>query len=106
MDFSEYQKNAKKTAIYPKALDGGIYYAAIGLSGEVGELLNKIKKIARDEGTFDVEGIKGELGDVLWYVSQIAEEMGLSLDDIAEYNIEKLRIRKEKGALSGSGDER
>ena len=40
MDFDDYQLSAKTTAIYPKQLNGGIYYAAIGLAGEVGELLN------------------------------------------------------------------
>ena len=47
-----------------------------------------------------------ELGDVLWYVSQLASEFGLSLDSIADRNIEKLRSRQVRGKLQGSGDER
>lgn len=106
MDFDEYQDNAKKTAAYPKNLDGGIYYPALGLAGEVGELLNKIKKQARDGRELDKEDIKAELGDVLWYVSQIAHEMGISLDDVAAHNIKKLGNRKERGVINGSGDDR
>ncbi len=106
MDFAEYQKGAKSTAVYPKRLDGGVYYPALGLAGEVGELLNKIKKTARDGKELDIEDIRGELGDVLWYVSQIAEEIGISMEDIAAHNIEKLRSRKERGVISGNGDRR
>ena len=47
-----------------------------------------------------------ELGDVLWYVAQVASELGLSLDKIANQNIEKLYSRLERGKLSGSGDSR
>jgi NTP pyrophosphatase (non-canonical NTP hydrolase) len=106
MDFSEYQTSAKRTAIYPGRLDGRVYYPALGLAGEVGELLNKIKKQARDGKVLDKNEIAGELGDVLWYVSQIAEELGLRLEDVAAHNIEKLRSRDERGVINGSGDER
>ena len=106
MDLAEYQKNARNTAVYPKSLEGGIYYPALGLAGEVGELLNKIKKTARDGRKLEIDDVKSELGDVLWYVSQIAEEMGISLDEVASSNIEKLRSRMERGVISGSGDRR
>jgi NTP pyrophosphatase (non-canonical NTP hydrolase) len=106
MDFAEYQRNTHETAVYPKNLDGGIYYPALGLAGEVGELLNKIKKTARDGEELDKEAIKGELCDILWYVSRIAYEAGIGLEDIAVYNIEKLRSRKERGVISGSGERR
>jgi NTP pyrophosphatase (non-canonical NTP hydrolase) len=43
---------------------------------------------------------------VLWYVAQIATELGLDLNEIAEQNLEKLLSRKQRGVLSGSGDER
>jgi len=106
LDFDDYQLNAKTTAIYPKQLNGGIYYAAIGLAGEVGELLNKIKKIARDNAPVDTEALKEEMGDALWYLSQIATELGISMSDVAESNLNKLKDRKQRGVLSGSGDKR
>ncbi|MEM3211771.1 MAG: nucleoside triphosphate pyrophosphohydrolase family protein [Candidatus Micrarchaeaceae archaeon] len=106
MNFSEYQDKASTTAIYPKQLTGGVYYAAIGLAGEVGELLNKIKKIARDNAPIDKDAIAGELGDVLWYVSQMATELGIEMDDVAKHNLEKLSDRKNRGKISGNGDYR
>ena len=105
MDFDEYQLSAKPT-IYPKQLNGGIYFAAIGLAGEVGELLNKIKKIARDNAPVDKEALKEEMGDVLWYLSQIATELGISMSDVAESNLNKIKDRKQRGVISGSGDKR
>lgn len=109
MDFDEYQKKSRKTALYPDVGKNYIY-PTIGLAGETGEVSEKIKKVIRDKGgKIDDETremIKKELGDVLWYVSQLASELGLSLDDIAEKNIEKLYSRLERGELHGSGDNR
>lgn len=109
MDFNEYQKKSRKTATYPNVGNNYIY-PTIGLAGESGEVSEKIKKIIRDhEGKIDDKArkeIEKELGDVLWYVSQIASELGLSLDDVAGKNIEKLSSRLDRGVLKGSGDNR
>lgn len=109
MDFKEYQKRSRKTAFYPDA--GGNYiYPTLGLVGEAGEVAEKIKKVLRDDGG-EVSSekrveIEKELGDVLWYLAQVASELGLSLEDIAQKNLEKLSSRKERGVLGGSGDNR
>jgi len=109
MNFEEYQKKSRVTAKYPDAGKNYVY-PTLGLAGESGEVAEKIKKVIRDKnGIIDEETremIKKELGDVLWYVSQIASELGLTLDDIAEHNIEKLYSRMERGKLGGSGDRR
>ena len=109
MTFEEYQKLSRKTAIYPDAGNNFIY-PTLGLAGEAGEVAEKIKKVLRDNnGVVDEsrrEEIAKELGDVLWYVAQVASELGLSLDKIANQNIEKLYSRSERGKLSGSGDSR
>jgi NTP pyrophosphatase (non-canonical NTP hydrolase) len=109
MNFEEYQKKSRKTAIYPNA-GSNFIYPTLGLSGEAGEVAEKIKKVIRDKnGIIDgetKEDVEKELGDVLWYVSQIATELELSLDDIAQINIKKLYDRLDRGKLSGSGDNR
>ena len=43
---------------------------------------------------------------LLWYLAQVATELNLSLDEIAEYNIEKLIDRLERGKIQGDGDNR
>jgi NTP pyrophosphatase (non-canonical NTP hydrolase) len=109
MDFKTYQEKSRKTALYPDA-GKNIVYPTLGLTGEAGEIANKVKKISRDEGGVLTEEtrskITDELGDVLWYVAQLATELGVALDAVAEKNIEKLYSRLERGTLHGSGDNR
>jgi len=107
--FDLYQDAAEATAIYPDKGDN-LYYPALGLAGEAGEVCEKIKKIMRDQkGHFteeDVEDLGKELGDVLWYIAAIATELNMSLSAVAEDNMEKLRDRMDRGVIKGSGDNR
>ena len=99
MNFEEFQSEARKTALYPRRLDN-LEYPTLGLTGEAGEVANIVKKIQRDHGGIINEEIRGklkdELGDVLWYISACADELGLTLDQIAEYNVEKLAKRHNR----------
>jgi NTP pyrophosphatase (non-canonical NTP hydrolase) len=99
MKFEEYQMEAKQTALYPNRLKN-LEYPTLGLAGEAGEVANIVKKIQRDHGgviTDDTRTkLKDELGDVLWYISACADELGLTLTEIAEYNVEKLAKRHNR----------
>ena len=105
---NHYQVLANETAIYPE--NQRIIYPALGLNGEAGEVADKVKKVLRDnDGNFTDEKkaeIAKELGDVLWYVSTCARDIGYTLEQIANMNIEKLRSRQLRGQLNGSGDNR
>jgi len=109
MTFEEYQKESKKTAQYP-SIGSGFVYPTLGLVGEAGEVAEKVKKIFRDKGgVVDEETknlLKKELGDVLWYLAQVSSELGISLDDVAKTNLEKLFSRLERNKISGDGDNR
>jgi NTP pyrophosphatase (non-canonical NTP hydrolase) len=109
MLLSDYQRAARATAQYPGVGDN-IVYPTLGLAGEAGEVAEKVKKLIRDDaGVLSDErraALAGELGDVLWYVAQVATEAGLELEAIGIANLEKLRSRKARGVLSGSGDAR
>lgn len=108
-EFDEYQKFTAITDIYPDD-DFNIGYKALGLTGEAGEVADKIKKIYRDkDGNFNVTDeleIAKELGDCLWYISRIADAIGFELSGIAKLNVNKLSKRKSEGKLHGSGDNR
>ncbi len=73
-------------------------------------MADKVKKVIRDqEGKLSVNDKKAigqELGDILWYVATSARYLGISLEQIASENIEKLESRLSRGKISGSGDER
>ena len=107
--FDLYQDVAESTAVYPNKGDN-LYYPALGLAGEAGEVCEKIKKIMRDQkGHFtedNVEQISKELGDVLWYVAMLAVEFNIALSSVAEDNLAKLQDRMDSGVIKGSGDNR
>ena len=109
MEFSRYQKQAIRTAVFRESYPGPVY-PTLGLTGEAGEVAEKVKKVLRDKGgDFDAEAVAAiskELGDVLWYCAVLADELGLDLDTIAANNLEKLASRQIRGQLQGSGDER
>ena len=109
MNFNEYQKLARQTAIYPK--EYSIIYPALGLAGETGEVCEKIKKVLRDkEGEFLSktfrEDVIRECGDIFWYLANLAYDLEIDLDIIAQTNIAKLQDRQNRGTLKGSGDNR
>jgi NTP pyrophosphatase (non-canonical NTP hydrolase) len=105
-NLNNYQMQARKFAIYPE--DAKITYPALGLAGEAGEVADKVKKIIRDrrdDARFKGE-IAKEIGDVMWYCAVLAEDLGFSLQQVAEMNIYKLQQRKAVGKISGEGDNR
>ena len=116
MELNYYQTKALLTAVYPA--EYAIIYPALGMNGEAGEVADKVKKIIRDtEVVKDSNGkiildenqrknIALEIGDVLWYVATLSYDIGLSLEEVANLNIEKLESRQQRGKLGGSGDHR
>ena len=108
-EFSAYQHASRKTW-NEIAMNHPIVYPTLGLVNEAGEVAGKIKKIFRDKGgtigAADREALKYELGDVLWYLTQICTELGLTLEEVAAANIEKLLSRLERGQIRGEGDQR
>lgn len=109
MTFKEYHEFAQKTAIYPNR-GHNFVYPALGLSGEAGEVAEKIKKILRDKNsTMDKDSateVVKELGDVLWYISAMAYELGVDMEDVAKANMEKLQSRRDRNMIHGDGDNR
>ena len=78
---------------------------ALGLTGEAGEVSEKIKKLFRDN-RIDDDAVLKELGDVLFYTVALSNIFGGSLIKIIELNMEKLNERVKNGTLQGSGDNR
>ena len=107
-DLDMYQKVALTTAIYPR--EQAIIYPTLGLTGEAGEVANKVKKIIRDGSDSKdeklVSEIKAEIGDCLWYIAVLADDFNIKLSDIASANIEKLALRQKNNTIHGSGDDR
>lgn len=107
--FTTYQRESRKTwGVIP--MNHPIVYPTMGLVNEAGELAGKVKKIFRDKGGMigeaEREALKHELGDVLWYLTQICTELDLTLEEVAQANLEKLFSRLERNQIRGDGDNR
>ena len=115
MTFNEYQKQAMTTELMKRsdvlsAHDPAFVAKILGLVGEAGEVAEKFKKIVRDKNGVvsgeDKADIEKELGDVLWYISAVADYLGLTLEQVADKNLQKLFSRRDRGVQKGSGDNR
>lgn len=110
MTFDEYQKQALTTAdnAYEPLMEKTIW--AMGVAGEAGEVVEKWKKIvAYHDGKITDETLRElskELGDVVWYIAVFAHSLGLSLEDVMQQNVEKLKSRKARNTIRGQGDNR
>lgn len=112
---NDYQKAAEK---YDKfKFDGlerldevAMIEKVLGLVGEAGEVADKVKKVIRDKGGVSSEEDRGEivkeLGDTLWYLAAVARYLGVSLEEVAKINIDKLEDRWRRGKIGGAGDNR
>src|SRR6056300_767586 len=107
-DLDMYQKVAITTAIYPR--EQAIIYPTLGLTGEAGEVANKVKKIIRDGSDSKdeklVSEIKAEIGDCLWYIAVLANDFDIKLYDIESTNLEKIANRKKNNTIHCSRDRR
>lgn len=105
MELNDYQAQAITTAL-PSALNEE--YMLGNLAGEVGEVLGAWSKAKRDDWPREklIEELKAEMGGVLWQLAGTCEVFGLSLQEIAEYNLHELADRKTRNVISGSGNHR
>lgn len=70
---------------------------ALGLSGEVGELVDMIKKFSYHGHTLEKPEVVKEFGDIYWYIHNLMNELDLSHEEIMETNIKKLQKRYPQG---------
>lgn len=96
MTLDEYQKLAARTSRV-EAPTRRLLNAALGVAGESGEVVEHIKKHFFHGRELNKAAFISELGDVLWYLAEAASALGVSLDDVAAANIEKLKIRYPSG---------
>ena len=79
-----------------------LLHMVIGASGEVGELVDAIKKHVIYQKPLDVENVKEELGDLLFYMTNLMQSVGLSFEEVLQHNVDKLSVRYSSGKYSNS----
>jgi NTP pyrophosphatase (non-canonical NTP hydrolase) len=104
LNVQEYNDFVKSMKVYPEK--HAIVYPALGLSGESGEIAEKVKKWLRGDRDLDKAALALEVGDVMWYVTSLADDLGYKLEEVMMMNHAKLSSRKERGVVKGSGDNR
>ena len=108
MNLHDYTRATNETAIYPEAGTGArleLYYLALGLTSEAGEVAGKVKKLIRDD-TYDQDALAQELGDVFWYLVRLCNAIGYKPTEVMEININKLLKRKASNTIKGDADVR
>lgn len=113
MNLDEYQDKARLTAV-----NTATEHFAFGLLEEAGEIAAVFKRVWRHDPSYldpgDDNGmsemaydkLEAEIGDLLWYVAMLADNLGFSLEGIAEHNLAKLQRRQAEDKIRGSGDDR
>lgn len=96
MQLNEYQRQAQRTSNTATRSDK-IENGLLGLFGEGGECADILKKYLFQGHEFDKEHMAKELGDVMWYVAEVASGLNMTLEEIAQRNIDKLRARYPDG---------
>lgn len=96
MDFDMYQTEVRTTR--ENESDERLrLLAALGIAGEGGEVVDLIKKVEFHGHALDKKKVAEELGDLLWYLSTMADAIGWTLDQVAAFNVDKLRARYPDG---------
>ena len=113
MDLAVYQDLAETVDITSSTNNGlepkWLSYV-LGIGGETGELIEKIKKLFRDDDGMMSEQrrntIMAEMGDCLWYHARLASALGFSLNEVVERSMQKYISRQARGKVHGDGDNR
>lgn len=96
IDLNEYQELAERTAGRKDQRERFCNFG-LGIAGEAGEVTDYLKKVLFHGHELDKDKLCKELGDVMWYVATIATTAGLTLEEVAIENIDKLRKRYPEG---------
>ena len=97
MEANEYQRLAMTTLNPELSKRDVLINSVMGLCGEAGEAIDIVKKWMAHGHELDREHLAKELGDIAWYLAEAATALDLSLDDILQANIEKLKKRYPQG---------
>lgn len=102
MDFNDFQKNCVRLLSPETTVTEltQLINGALGVTGEGGELADMVKKHAFQGHALDVEKVKKELGDILFYVATAADAVGVTLQEVADANVEKLARRYQSGVFT------
>lgn len=92
INFNQYQKEAFDL-ISEDGRKDMVLNGVLGLAGESGECCDIVKKARFQGHELNKEHLIEELGDVMWYIAETASGLGVTLEEVAQYNLDKLHKR-------------
>lgn len=102
----DFQAHVARLFVKPADTTGRLVHAAVGVSGEAGELLDAVKKHWIYGKPLDVANLIEEVGDALFYLQALATEAGFTLDEAMIQNVVKLSKRYPEGYTDQAAQER
>ena len=96
MTMNEYQRLAQRTS-NTTTYSGKLENAILGISGEGGECADLFKKYLFQGHELDKAKLAEEVGDLLWYIAELASGLGITLEELAQRNVDKLKGRYPDG---------
>ena len=97
MTINEYQKLAMTTLNPELSRKDVLINGVMGLCGEAGEAIDIVKKHLHQGHKLDKDKLVKELGDIAWYLAETATALDVSLEEVLERNIDKLKARYPEG---------
>ncbi len=97
MNVNEYQKQAMTTLNPELNKKDVLINSVMGLCGESGEAIDIVKKWLAQGHELDKDHLAKELGDIAWYLAEAATALELSLEEIFQANLDKLKKRYPEG---------
>ena len=97
MNVNEYQTLAMTTLNPELDKREVLINSVMGLCGEAGEAIDIVKKWMAQGHELEKEHLKSELGDSAWYLAEAATALDISLEEVFQANIDKLKKRYPKG---------
>ena len=97
MNINEYQELAMTTLNPELNKKDVLINSVMGLCGESGEVIDIVKKWMAQGHDLDTKHLVKELGDIAWYLAEAATALDISLEDVFQANIDKLKKRYPEG---------
>ena len=97
MTIKEYQQLAMTTLNKDLNKKDMLINGVMGLCGEAGEAIDIVKKHLAQGHELDREHLIKEMGDVAWYLAELATVLDISLEEVLQRNIDKLKKRYPEG---------
>lgn len=103
---SDFEQHVSRLFVKPETTIERLVHAALGISGEAGEIVDTVKRTWIYGAELDRANLLEEAGDQLFYVTALLINAGFTLEEAMQHNVEKLAKRYPAGYTDQAARER